>query len=278
VLNKPYKDGHSIQNPYNLASTRTAVFVDGETNSPLTECTKWCVEAAFSLRDLVQFDRLHHRVAQPGDVWRVNFSRVQYQLRTVLDDVTQQLVYEKLPDTREDNIVWAPTGVVDIHRPEKWGFVLFASATDEHEGIQELNQAMERFLNEQIAMERVLDTVYYDQRAYFEAHECYAESVATLYGHQDAFPCLALLRAFNLEMPMIVRRPTGDKGKTTSSRRSYRPRLDSDEEGEAGDGSRVIVTPRAEEPLLEYTITIKSATQQWHMDHDARLWTPLAPQ
>ncbi|TMW55254.1 hypothetical protein Poli38472_013145 [Pythium oligandrum] len=268
VLNKPYKDGYSIKNPYNLEHVQTAVYVDGVTNDPQVECTKWSVEVCYRLSELVQFDRLRERPARAGDVWRVNFSRVQYQLMTVLDEETNELQYAKVPDTREDNIVWAPTGVIDIHRPEKWGFVLFSSASDEHEGILELNKAMETFLCEQIAMEQILDTIYYDQRTFHATHENYAESLEELYGKTEAFPRLDLVEEFELSQPVIERQSDPDatpvytpRGVETSKKRVYSPRLDPDDEEDA-----------RKPPLCRfYTVSIKSATQRWIMTQDALL-------
>ena len=54
-----------------------------------------------------------------GDVWRINFSRVQWRHRIVNGR------YEKVPNTAEDNWVWSPQGVVNMHLPEHWGFVEF---------------------------------------------------------------------------------------------------------------------------------------------------------
>jgi len=69
-----------------------------------------------------------------GDVWWVNFSRVQWQL----DKVEGERGYvkrkgpagERLP---EDNWVWSPQGVIAMHEPESWGLVMFAEegATDQ---------------------------------------------------------------------------------------------------------------------------------------------------
>ena len=36
--------------------------------------------------------------------------------------------YRKVPDTPEDNWVWSPQGVIDMHRPERWGYVQFSTA------------------------------------------------------------------------------------------------------------------------------------------------------
>ena len=60
-----------------------------------------------------------HVPPEPGTVWRVNFSRVQWKL-----DVVDGR-YEKAPDTPEDNWVWSPQGVINMHQPEHWGYVRF---------------------------------------------------------------------------------------------------------------------------------------------------------
>jgi hypothetical protein len=261
LLHRPYKDGYSIDNPFNLVSLRSAVFVDGRTNSPETECVRWCVEMSWSLAELQQFDRLRFRgggedpasrpgsasTATPrppsaagrtprpavttgctvaGDVWRVNFSRVQYELETVVDPDTQQLQYEKVPDMREDNIVWAPTGVIDIHRPERWGYVFFSSENELPGGELELASARTGFLDERMAMERVLDAVYYRQRTFHAFHGGYASSMEMLYTGSspvhspesssrpkgdinvwtEAFPLCEVLRRYEIDFPVLSSR------------------------------------------------------------------------
>ncbi len=65
-----------------------------------------------------------HRPAPPhdGDQWRVNFSRVEWQ-HEIVDGR-----YRKVPNTHEDNWVWSPQGAIDMHRPERWGYVQFSTA------------------------------------------------------------------------------------------------------------------------------------------------------
>lgn len=289
LLYKPYKDGYSIENPHNLAGLRTAVFVDGVTNSPQTVCTKWSVEMEFALHELLQFDAARRRSATAGDVWRVNFSRVQYALETVVDADTGELRYEKVPETREDNIVWAPTGVIDIHRPEKWGFVLFSSQQELPDGEAELARAMTEFLGEQIAMERVLDTIYYDQREFYKLHEGFASTWAQLYPDPRAFVHADLLTQFQLSTPTISCRselsavgtptPRDDEDSATPRRRSYVPALDLDDE-DAEDPALSLLSPRSREirrkeasgVFRTFTASVTSATQQWNVAHDARMW------
>lgn len=294
LLHRPYKDGYSIENPYNLASLRTSVFVDGVTNSPADECRQWSVEVSVALEELVQFDRRRQRPAEPGDVWRVNFSRVQYELQVVLNDDTQQLQYEKVPDKKEDNIVWAPTGVIDIHRPEKWGVVFFSSQDDFVLGEQELETARLAFLDEQLAIERVLDAIYYDQRVFHETHEAYAGSMSILYSKSKALPHAELFKAFDMQLPRITSHSELDKSNNGSvaassrHRRSYVAQLDVDDEDEDGGASAEehLLSPRTSEIrqreaqglFKSYFATLKGATQEWNISHDGRLWmTPCQP-
>lgn len=71
------------------------------------------------------------RAPKAGEYYRMNFSRVQWTVdkedgcyRKRTDPVTGN----PLP---EDNWVWAPTGVINIHYPELWGFVFFTDGQEE---------------------------------------------------------------------------------------------------------------------------------------------------
>uniref|UniRef100_H3H1R1 ABC transporter domain-containing protein n=1 Tax=Phytophthora ramorum TaxID=164328 RepID=H3H1R1_PHYRM len=382
LLHRPYKDGYSIENPFNLVTLRSAVFVDGRTNSPETECVRWCVEMSWSLAELQQFDRLRFRgdaeeslssgsrpgsasTATPrppsargqtprpamttsrtvaGDVWRVNFSRVQYELETVVNADTQQLQYAKVPEQREDNIVWAPTGVVDIHRPERWGYVFFSSEDEQPGGELELAGAMTGFLEERMTIERVLDAVYYRQRSFHALHGGFASTMEMLYAGTppasspvsppglakseikvwtEAFPLCEQLRRYELDFPvlssrsdlvvnhLVVKHPvddlsrlaalqiaaeagahsTLDNGGHRRATRRYAPALDEyDEDSDSEPGAESVneaarppLSPRSQEMkdrearglFLNFMVTVRSKTQEWHMTHDGRLWQTL---
>ncbi|KAG7389169.1 hypothetical protein PHYPSEUDO_010971 [Phytophthora pseudosyringae] len=339
LLHRPYKDGYSIENPFNLVSLRSAVFVDGRTNSPETECVKWCVEMSWSLAELQQFDKLRYRgaldellssgprpgtasTATPrppsasarttrpalttgrtvaGDVWRVNFSRVQYELETVVNADTNQLQYQKVPDKREDNIVWAPTGVIDIHRPERWGYVFFSSENELPGGELELAGAMTGFLEEQMAIERVLDAVYYRQRAFHAFHGGFASTMEMLYaslpsgslnadanGCTEAFPLSELLRRYELDFPVLSCRsdltdsdPLGELSKIaglqsvvepedrTSSdgtrrktSRRYAPALDQHDEHFGGEDSSALAADFVKEVVPPPPPTLSPRSQE----------------
>jgi hypothetical protein len=117
-LKSPYRDGGPALNSWEIPGLKTAVHVNGTLNDSSDLDTSWTVEIAFPWKVLAEYAR---RPAPPrdGDTWRVNFSRVEWEHR--LD----QGRYVKVPGKREDNWVWSPQGVIDMHRPERWGFVQF---------------------------------------------------------------------------------------------------------------------------------------------------------
>jgi Carbohydrate family 9 binding domain-like len=124
-LRKPYRNGGPALNEWEIPGLRTAVHVNGTINQSTDRDASWSVEFAIPWDALGEFA---HRPAPPrdGDQWRVNFSRVEWR-HEVIDGR-----YRKVPNTREDNWVWSPQGVIDMHRPERWGYVQFSTAAPGH--------------------------------------------------------------------------------------------------------------------------------------------------
>ena len=119
-LARPYKDGGKADDRFELTGMKTAVHVNGTLNHSADKDEGWCVEIAIPWKALAQ----HARRACPphnGDQWRVDFSRVEWKYEIV------QGKYVKVPNTREDNWIWSPPGIVDMHRPERWGYVQFST-------------------------------------------------------------------------------------------------------------------------------------------------------
>lgn len=125
-LNKPYKNG-GIPIIREMAGQKTAVFVQGTLNNPTDTDVCWQVELAFPFASIKDFAG---RACPPrdGDQWRMNFSRVQWRVEIAEDQ------YRRIPPYgdpaalgKEDNWVWSPQGVVNMHRPETWGYVQFSS-------------------------------------------------------------------------------------------------------------------------------------------------------
>jgi hypothetical protein len=119
-LKKAYRDGGPAENSWEIPGLKTAVRVDGTLNNPRNTDKGWTLEIAMPWKALGEFA---HRPSPPkeGDQWRISFSRVEW-----LFDVVDSK-YVKRPGTKEDNWVFSPQGLVDMHRPERWGYVQFTT-------------------------------------------------------------------------------------------------------------------------------------------------------
>jgi hypothetical protein len=116
-LDKPYKKGGKADNMWEMPGYKSAVAIDGTLNNPLDKDVGWSVELALPWSAFVE--RSGKGRPSVGDDWRMNFSRVEWQVRVVDGK------YQKVPGLKEDNWVWSPQGVVNMHVPEKWGVVRF---------------------------------------------------------------------------------------------------------------------------------------------------------
>jgi predicted metalloprotease with PDZ domain len=120
-LPKPYRDRGTAVNEWEVPGLKTGVHVSGTLNKPDDQDAGWSVELAIPWTVLAESAR---RPVPPrdGDQWRVNFSRVEWRHELVDGQ------YRKVPNISEDNWVWSPQGVIDMHRPERWGYVQFSTA------------------------------------------------------------------------------------------------------------------------------------------------------
>jgi len=122
-LNGGYENSSRVFGPHGWdMPTVNAVYIDGVINDPAAVNWFWSVEIAFPLASLTFNETNVNVPPKMGDYWRINFSRVEWHV-TVVNDT-----YQKIPNIPEDNWVWAPTGVVDIHLPEYWSYLQFSTA------------------------------------------------------------------------------------------------------------------------------------------------------
>jgi hypothetical protein len=135
LLEKPYRDGGPARTEWTMQGLRTAVYVDGTINDPKDVDGGWSVELA------VPWSAFELAAPQPGERWRMNFSRVQWQVRV------KKGRYEKIVDKSRPvwqqgaNWVWSPQGLVNMHYPERWGIVQFGTRPDEKVELLEEDRA-----------------------------------------------------------------------------------------------------------------------------------------
>jgi hypothetical protein len=118
ILVRTYNDGGPAVHGWHVAGMVTAVHIEGTLNDPSDTDEFWSVEFKIPFAAL---EELTEMPCPPnaGDEWRINFSRVEW--RHVIDDGA----YSIPPGTKEDNWVWSPQGVINMHEPETWGYVVF---------------------------------------------------------------------------------------------------------------------------------------------------------
>ena len=122
-IDKPYLNGAKVDNDWDIDGLLTGVYVDGSINDFSDKDRFWTVEIGIPWKSLKRmgFDGL----APEGRVWRMNFSRVQWQ-----HDIVDGYYHRKKDTTgaylREDNWVWSKQADINMHKPEYWGFVLFS--------------------------------------------------------------------------------------------------------------------------------------------------------
>lgn len=123
-MTKPYRNGGVPLISWNATGIKSAVSVEGTLNSPDDEDKKWTLEIAIPFKDL----RLgvHSHLPKDGEIWRINFSRVQWKT-DIIDGKYQRKKNEETGRLiREDNWVWSPIGIINMHYPEKWGYLQFS--------------------------------------------------------------------------------------------------------------------------------------------------------
>jgi hypothetical protein len=164
LLPRPYKDGGRAIDAWEIAGLRTAVHVDGTRNDPRDTDRGWSVEIAWPWEGLKALTAVPVPPCH-GDQWRINFSRVEWQVETAGGK------YRKVPDRKEDNWVWSPQGVIDMHRPERWGYLQFSDA----------EPGTDRFRPDPAEpARRLLHQVYYAQHNYRKANGTWAPSLTAL--------------------------------------------------------------------------------------------------
>ncbi len=157
-LPKPYKDGGEADFGFEFSGMKSAVHVDGTLNDPRDTDRGWSLELAIPWSAM---EKYAHRATPPreGDQWRMNFSRVEWQI-DVVDGK-----YRKRPNLPENNWIWSPQGIIDMHRPERWGFVQFSRASPEKAKF---------VLDPALPARDALMEIYHLQKSFYAAHGTWA--------------------------------------------------------------------------------------------------------
>lgn len=161
LLTKPYRDGGRVVNNWDIKGLKQAIVINGTMNKPDDRDEGWTLELAIPLSTIKEVS--HRNQSKEGDLWRINFSRVQWHT-----DVRNGQYHKKKDDQGknlpEENWVWSTQGVIDMHRPEFWGFLYF-SETKVGQQPKPFVMPTDEYLK------WVLRNIYYRQRSFIATHK-----------------------------------------------------------------------------------------------------------
>lgn len=199
MLTHPYRDGGRSITGWDMKGVETVVYIDGKVNDPSAANKFWSVEIKIPFRGLMEtyckeenppeLERCYppRKAPRPGEFWRLNFSRVQWPVDIVEGAYRKRLGADGKP-LPEDNWVWAPTGLIDIHCPEFWGFLFF---TDHGEAMP---------IPEDEQRKLALRRIYYAQYAHHARHGSFTEDLSALGCDLPAYPVTAEVTRHGFEL------------------------------------------------------------------------------
>ncbi|HEY3370176.1 MAG TPA: carbohydrate-binding family 9-like protein [Prolixibacteraceae bacterium] len=171
LMPQPYRNGGQAKISWNSEGFQSAVSIDGTLNDPSDQDKKWTVEMKIPFSDLHNGDQV--QVPSDGQIWKIDFSRVEWRTE-VIDGKYQKM---KDPSTGraypEYNWVWSPTGLINMHYPERWGMIQFSKLKVGSKSVNFKMPAEEEIIN-------YLWLVYYKQQNFRHQHQRYATNLEEL--------------------------------------------------------------------------------------------------
>ena len=130
-LNRPYRLKGKADNSWNIEELKSSVNINGTINNANDIDNFWTVEMAIPLNKISQLKRpLDYDHPKSGDVWRINFSRVNWDYELNNGKYLRKKINDKyLP---EYNWVWSQQGTINMHLPENWGYLVFSENNYEY--------------------------------------------------------------------------------------------------------------------------------------------------
>lgn len=122
MMPKPYRYGGTAQIHWDTKEIHSAIAHQGSVNNPSDSDDCWTVEMKIPFTAISGFGQTTPPAT--NDHWLINFSRVQWQHHLEQGEYTRKKDQNGRP-LPEDNWVWSPIGVVNMHYPERWGYVQF---------------------------------------------------------------------------------------------------------------------------------------------------------
>lgn len=163
---RPYRSGGRGLSSWDIKGLKKAVHIAGTLNDPSDKDSSWSVELAIPFSAL----GVWRNAIKSGTIWRMNFSRVQWQTEVVDGKYAKKKEQSSGKFLPEKYTVWSPQGILNLHYPERWGYVLFTDASSTSDFLsmpaENLKLTMWKY--------------YYLQQRYKSQYKLYAKTIGQL--------------------------------------------------------------------------------------------------
>ncbi len=167
---KPYRNNSGAMFAYNTPGIKTAVSIQGTVNNPNDTDKGWTIEMFIPFIAVTMGNVA--KVPVDGEFWRIDFSRVEWDVE-VKDGKYVKLKGANGRNLPEHNWVWSPQGVINMHYPERWGYLFFSKP--------EAGKTVTRYeIPYSESQKKHLWLVYYLQKEYFQKNRTYAKDLKDL--------------------------------------------------------------------------------------------------
>ena len=176
-MSKPYRNGSGAMFAYNTPGMKTAINIQGTLNNPNDIDKGWTVEMFIPFTAVTMGNVA--KIPADGEFWRIDFSRVEWDVE-VKDGKYVKLKGANGRNLPEHNWVWSPQGVINMHYPERWGYLFF--------GKPEPGKALADYnIPYSEKQKKHLWLVYYRQKEYFQKNRTYARNLKDLGINETTF-------------------------------------------------------------------------------------------
>ena len=174
---KPYRNSSGAMFAYDTPGMKTAINIQGTLNNPNDIDKGWTVEMFIPFMAVTMGNVA--KIPADGEFWRINFSRVEWDVE-VKDGKYVKLKGANGRNLPEHNWVWSPQGVINMHYPERWGYLFFSKPESGKAPADYSIPYGEK-------QKKHLWLVYYLQKEYFQKNRVYARELKDLGINETTF-------------------------------------------------------------------------------------------
>ena len=176
-MERPQRDHVRRIIAWDIRGLESATKINGELNNPNADNKSWSLELKlpyYSFRECPDgYCQAPKLAPDVGEVWKMDFSRVEWEVDVVDGKYVKRCGADGKP-LPEHNWLWSPTGVIDAHMPEMWGYLVFTENGEDHP------------LPAEDEVKFVLRKLYYREHKYSCEHEEFTSDAAALLGEEAA--------------------------------------------------------------------------------------------